>query len=256
MEEKELKTSLKQRIFIAAIAIIMVGSIIAGYAAIVLGNSGSSSTAQTIAPEKVVQYQQEYEAKQAEFKTATQADFDKFVPFKSEVVAYNEATANAGEVVTQDLVVGEGRELTEGDKDYLAYYIGWCADETVFDSSLDNTTNPTMFTQALNASAGLIDGWERGVVGMKLGGIREITIPGELAYKDTQEICGGTYKPLKFIVMAVANEEPLKTLNNDLMTAYYKVQYANDGIDYEEMMTGAATGSTTESATEGTTSGE
>lgn len=246
MEEKELKTSLKQRIFIAAIAIIMVGSIIASYAAIVLGNSdNSSSNNQTISAEKIAQYKQEYEDKQSEFKTVTQFDFEKFVPFKSEVVAYNEATANAGEVTTEDLVVGEGRELTEGDKDYLAYYIGWCADESIFDSSLDSTTNPTAFKQALDASAGLIEGWEQGVVGMKLGGIREITIPGEMAYKDSMEICGGTYKPLKFVVMAVANEDPLKTLNAELSLALMKLQYANYGIDYEELLTGSSSNTRT-----------
>ena len=43
MEEKELKTSPKQRIFITLIAVIMLGSMIASYAAIVLNGGGSSS---------------------------------------------------------------------------------------------------------------------------------------------------------------------------------------------------------------------
>ena len=44
MEEKELKTSVKQRIGILLIAVIMVGSIIASYVAIVANGSGSSSS--------------------------------------------------------------------------------------------------------------------------------------------------------------------------------------------------------------------
>ena len=39
MDEKELKTSTKQRVIIGAIAIIMLGSMIAGYAAIVINGS-------------------------------------------------------------------------------------------------------------------------------------------------------------------------------------------------------------------------
>ena len=45
MEEKELRTSPKQRIFIILIAVFMVGSIIAGYAAIVI--SGAQGKADT-----------------------------------------------------------------------------------------------------------------------------------------------------------------------------------------------------------------
>ena len=46
MDEKELKTSPKQRFFIILIAVIMLGSIIASYAAIVI-NGGKSSTGNT-----------------------------------------------------------------------------------------------------------------------------------------------------------------------------------------------------------------
>ena len=82
----------------------------------------------------------------------------------------------------------------------------------------------------------MIEGWNEGVKGMRLGGIREITIPGELAYGDSMEICGGYNKPLKFLVMTKAKEDPLKTLASDLDTAYMRLQYANYGVDYDEMM--------------------
>lgn len=237
MEEKEIKTSLKQRIIISVIAIVMVGSILASYIAIVLagGGSGSSSANSGVSEEKIAQYSAEYTDKLAEFKEVSKSDFEKFIAYKSEVKAYNEATANSNGIQTRDLLKGTGEKLGEDDTDYLAYYIGWCADETIFDSSLDNTKSPTAFDKALNASLGMIEGWNAGVIGMRLGGVREITIPGELAYGDSMEICGGYNKPLKFLVMAVENKDPLKTIAAELDTAYLKLQYANYGIDYDEM---------------------
>ena len=54
MEEKELKTSPKQRVFICLIAVVMLGSIIASYAAIIIngGNSNSSASTSEITEEK------------------------------------------------------------------------------------------------------------------------------------------------------------------------------------------------------------
>ena len=92
----------------------------------------------------------------------------------------------------------------------------------------------------LDASLGMIEGWNKGVEGMKVGGIRRITVPGELAYGDSMEICGGYNKPLRFIVMAVEKKDPLKTMAKELDTAYMKVQYANYGIDYDAMMSAEA----------------
>ena len=236
MEEKELKTSPKQRVFIILIAIVMLGSVIASYAAIVLNGgkstSGDGSTSD-ISEEKIMAYEEAYKSKAAEMADLTRGDFEKFMQFKSEIVAYNETAANTGGVQTKDLLIGDGRTLEDEDNNYRAYYVGWCADESIFDSSLDDNDNPTAFNKALDASLGMIEGWNLGVVGMKIGGIREITIPGELAYKDQMEICGGYNKPLKFLVMAVANEDPLKSLSDEVDLAYLKMQYAYYGIDYD-----------------------
>lgn len=219
MEEKELKTSTKQRVVIIIIAVLMLGSIIASYVAIILNGSKNmkSDTATDtteISEEKIAQYEEAYLKKEAELKEATKDDFDEFINFKSEIVAYNEASANEGGIKIKDLKVGSGRELTDGDTDYLAYYVGWCADESVFDSSFDDNDNPTAFTKILDASLGVIEGWNMGIEGMKLDGIRMITIPGELAYGDSMEICGGYNKPLRFLVMTKANEGSLKELSD------------------------------------------
>lgn len=235
MDEKELKTSPKQRFFIILIAVLMVGSIIASYAAIVIaGSNGSATTTSSSIDEaKVAELKADYDEKQAEFEELAQDDFAEFIKYKSEITAYNESAANTGGVTTKDLKVGTGREIGEDDENYLAYYVGWCADETVFDSSFDDATNPTAFTKILDASLGMIEGWTLGVTGMKIGGVRVITVPGELAYGDTMEICGGTNKPLKFMIMTRENEGELADLASALDTAYLKYQYyAMYGIEY------------------------
>lgn len=233
MEEKELKTSTGQRVAIGLIALIMVGSIIASYIAIIIGNSNSSSK-QELSDERIAYYQEKYSKKVNAFKELTADDYKKFSAYLPEVKGYNETAANENGVQRRDLLAGSGRVLGDEDGDYLAYYVGWCADESIFDSSLDNDKSPTAFAKALDVSLGMIDGWYQGMSGLKLGGIREITIPGSLAYADKTEICGGYNKPLKFLVMAVAKEEPLKTASAELDQAYMMLQYAYYGIDYEK----------------------
>lgn len=235
MDEKELKTSTKQRVIIGLIAILMLGSIIAGYAAIILnGNSTSSSDENKVDSAKVAEYQEAYEKKQAEFSSATKEDFNEFIAFKSEIKGYNEASANENGVVTRDLKKGSGDKIDQ-DSEYLAYYVGWCADESIFDSSFDDNKNPSSFAKILDASLGMIEGWNEGIKGMRLDGVREITVPGELAYGESMEICGGKNKPLKFLVMPKAKAEPLKTLASELDEAYMRFQYANYGVDYDQM---------------------
>ncbi len=237
MEEKELRTSPKQRLFIILIAIFMVGSIVASYAAIVIsGAQGADTTATTEIDEtKKAEYEEAYEKIQAEFSQATQSDFDEFIKYKSEVSAFNETSANENGVQTKDLKVGTGKEITEGDTEYLAYYVGWCADESIFDSSYDDNTNPTAFAKILDASLGMIEGWNQGVEGMKIEGIREITVPGELAYGEQMEICGGKNKPLKFLIMAKEKADPLNSLSLKLDDAYMRYQYSLYGIDYDSI---------------------
>ena len=169
------------------------------------------------------------------FVAATASDYNEFIKFKDEITEYDEEAANSNGLDTKDLLKGEGRKLEEGDTDYLAFYVGWCANKTIFDSSFDDASDPSGFSKALNASLGMIEGWNQGVIGMRLGGIRMMTIPGELAYGENMEICGGYNKPLRFMVMAVANEEPLKTIAAELDEAFMKVQYGRYGIDYESV---------------------
>ncbi len=231
MEQSYVKTSLKQRIIILAIAFLLLAATIASYVLIVLNDKNGGATADTSGrtaeqQEQLDAYTAEYEAKGAEItargEELSKQYFDEFKGYKSRVRSYNAATANSNGLKTEDLKEGSGRVLTDGDTNYFSYYIGYCADESVFDSSFDNFENPTSLKAPLYASTGLIEGWNAGVVGMKLGGVRELTIPGELAYGETQEICGGTNSPLKFVVMTIDDEKLLK-LNQEMDEIYSKL---------------------------------
>ena len=235
MEEKDLKTTPRQRIFIIFIAILMLGSIVASYIGIVLsGNQNNTTDSANIDEAKVAEYEEAYNKLLKEFTETTKKDYDKFISYKSKTVkAFNESSANENGLKKNDLEKGSGEKVT--DNNYLAYYVGWCADESIFDSSFDNNDNPTSFAKILNPSLGMIEGWNAGVKDMHIGGIREITVPGELAYGDQMEICGGYNKPLKFLIMAVENKEPLKSLSSKLDEAFMRYQYAQYGIDYDNV---------------------
>lgn len=245
MNQDDLKTSPKQRIIIGVIAAVMLITIVMSYVMIVLG-SGTSTTPAKLDAETMAKYETGYANAVADFKSSTMGYFNEFINFKSNVVEYNAANANAAGLTTRDLKIGSGRTLADGDKNYLAFYIGWCANGEIFDSSFDSDTNPSAFAAALNASNGLIEGWELGVVGMNLGGVRELTIPGELAYANAREICGGYNSPLKFIVMALENSGDLAEKTAAVNLANTKLYYAQNGIDYDAMYSQST--ETTESA--------
>ena len=79
-------------------------------------------------------------------------------------------------LVTEDLVVGTGQTAVVTD-DVTVHYTGWLAtDGTVFDSSVERG-QPATFP--LNQ---VIQGWQEGIPGMKVGGKRRLIIPSDLAY--------------------------------------------------------------------------
>lgn len=69
------------------------------------------------------------------------------------------AAAKAGDLVTVD-------------------YTGWLTDGTKFDSSID-AGKPFQFTVGQGE---VIVGWDQGVAGMKVGGVRMLTVPPDLGY--------------------------------------------------------------------------
>ena len=80
-------------------------------------------------------------------------------------------------LVIEDKVVGTGEEATVGKK-VSVHYSGFLTNGTMFDSSIPRKT-PFAFT--LGAGE-VIQGWDKGVAGMKVGGKRKLTIPSKLGY--------------------------------------------------------------------------
>jgi len=78
----------------------------------------------------------------------------------------------------EDVKVGAGAEAKSGDL-VTVDYVGTLTDGTVFDASKNHGT--TGFTFPLG-QGNVIKGWDLGVVGMKVGGVRKLTIAPELAY--------------------------------------------------------------------------
>ncbi len=75
---------------------------------------------------------------------------------------------------------GSGPAAKTGDT-ATVHYTGTLTDGTKFDSSRDRGT-PFSFTLGENK---VIQGWEQGVLGMKVGEERKLTIPSSLGYGDT-----------------------------------------------------------------------
>ncbi|WP_193171371.1 FKBP-type peptidyl-prolyl cis-trans isomerase [Nisaea nitritireducens] len=111
-----------------------------------------------------------------------------------------------------DMVPGTGTTATE-NASVTVHYTGWLLDGTKFDSSHDRNQP---FTFTLGAGR-VIQGWDQGVVGMKVGGKRELVIPSKLAYGTRG--AGGVIPPnapLRFEVELISVSAPkFKAIGND-----------------------------------------
>ncbi len=79
----------------------------------------------------------------------------------------------------ENIKEGEGPEVTGGDFITIHYH-GTLEDGTVFDSSVERGSP---FKTRIGVGE-VIEGWDMGVPGMKVGGKRKLTIPAKLAYGD------------------------------------------------------------------------
>ncbi|OGM11867.1 peptidylprolyl isomerase [Candidatus Woesebacteria bacterium RBG_16_34_12] len=81
------------------------------------------------------------------------------------------------ELKIEDIEIGEGDEATPGAT-ITVNYAGSLEDGTKFDSSYDRN-EPFVFSLGLGQ---VIEGWDKGLVGMRVGGKRKLTIPPYMAY--------------------------------------------------------------------------
>jgi FKBP-type peptidyl-prolyl cis-trans isomerase FkpA len=87
------------------------------------------------------------------------------------------AITTASGLIIEDITVGDGAEAKAGQK-VSVHYTGWLTDGSKFDSSKDRN-DPFEFPLAARH---VIAGWDEGVQGMKVGGVRKLTIPPNLGY--------------------------------------------------------------------------
>ena len=89
------------------------------------------------------------------------------------------------ELQIEDIVEGSGDSPNQGQI-VVVHYTGWLTNGKKFDSSVDRG-EPFEF----NIGVGQVSqGWDQGVLTMKVGGKRKLTIPPELAYGD-RDVGGG-----------------------------------------------------------------
>lgn len=106
-------------------------------------------------------------------------------------------TAPPTDLVVEDLVVGEGADAVPGQQvtvDYIG--VSWSTGAE-FDASWNR--NDT-FTFGLGASQ-VIEGWDTGVQGMRVGGRRQLTIPPHMGYGATG--AGGVIGPNETLIFVV-----------------------------------------------------
>lgn len=185
-----MATKKRERIGIWIIALTMAIGSLGVYFSIILANNNGDPSQQS--DEELLQ---EYIKQQEE---AARQNAEASEPLSG----YAAAAFNAPEVIslqTTDLKVGDGKEVKEGDTITVSYF-GWTPDGKLFDSTTQDGTNEPAEGFKLE-EGNLIEGWIKGIPGMKVGGVRELTIPADMAYKEAgSPPLIGANTPLKFIV--------------------------------------------------------
>ena len=197
-----------QRYSIWVILILTVVSTVALYVSSFL-QTESNSEAQKKQSQVLKKYQDYRKKVEEQAKELSAKYYDSFKEYEKAPVAFNAASVK--ELTKKDLKEGNGEEFTDSTTKFQAYYIGWKPDGTVFDGSFENgrLKSPVVFRKE-GKKWGLIEGWSEGLKGMKVGGIRELSIPADKAYgaqgsvnqEDSSKTIGPN-TPLKFIVMLI-----------------------------------------------------
>lgn len=209
-----MATTRKQRIGIWIIAITMTVGTIGGFLVMILAQQNSAADSARVQKE-LSEYQAKYKTYQADITANKSKRYDTLMKYKdSEVKSFDASSVKKLE--TNDLVQGNGQALGD-NASFTAYYIGWNPKGEIFDSSIDSSKN-TLKDPFEAQPGGVIAGWTAGVKGMKVDGVRELTIPADQAYgKQSQGDKIPANTPLKFIIMVVPSAPAIPT---DVLQSY------------------------------------
>lgn len=105
-------------------------------------------------------------------------------------------TMEQANITIEDILIGQGTEAKMGST-VSVQYRGTLLNGTQFDSSYDRG-EPFSFTIGQGQ---VIQGWEQGIPGMKVGGKRKLVIPSALAYGD--QAMGNVIPPNSTLVFEV-----------------------------------------------------
>lgn len=95
-------------------------------------------------------------------------------------VSVPDSFADPTELVVQPLIEGDGAAVEAGQT-VVVKYTGWLTDGTQFDSSWDRESpNDILMFDA--GTGGVIQGWDQGIVGQKIGSRLLLVVPSELGY--------------------------------------------------------------------------
>ncbi len=99
-------------------------------------------------------------------------------------------------LLSSDLIAGKGTVAKAGDTLQVQYVLGTYSSDKVVQSSW--TSKPFSFILGVKQ---VIDGWDKGVAGMRVGGRRELIIPPSLGYGSVSPGAGiAEYDTLVFII--------------------------------------------------------
>ena len=99
----------------------------------------------------------------------------------------------------KDVKKGHGRAAKNGDTLNVTYIGVACSTGTVFDATYRDGGKP--FTVKPLGQASVITGWNRGLVGIKPGGVRELVIPASLGYG--AQGSGAAIKPNETLIFLI-----------------------------------------------------
>lgn len=192
-----MATRTSQRIGIWVIAGIMFIGTIGGFAVLLLDPTGGAEVRQQVEQERQAEQMAEYEkmlkeAQDARIASSKPLDGYEAAEFDKESVS---------ELKVEMLKEGEGEVLDETST-ISANYFGWTSDGKIFDSTnQDGEVAPAQF-----GLGQVIEGWTKGLTGVKVGSVVKLTIPSDMAYGD-DELSGSPAGPLMFIVEVVEKVE-------------------------------------------------
>ncbi len=217
---EKLSVSLSTALCVAALAVVTVGG-----------------SAEEVAPEAEEAPAAE-EAAEAPAKAKAKAPGDSAarpVPEAAFAVPEGGYTKTETDLEFHDMAVGKGPSPKEGEY-VVVEYTGWLEDGTMFDSSFKRK-DPFKFAIGKGM---VIPGWDEGVGSMKVGGKRQLRIPGKLGYGARGS--GGKIPPNATLIFDVELLEILPA--REVPEAPAKVAQADyttteSGLKYADMVVGS-----------------